>query len=67
MVLDRTGEPIDDDAHPQTCSGWIGGRNLDNPKPCLICKPWLDPAERRRALLDADHLRATRPTGETDA
>ena len=63
MALDRFGEEIDPEAHPVDCSGWEDP-DADNPKPCLICKPWLDPAIRRRALMDADELRATRPEGE---
>lgn len=69
MAHDRTGEEIDLDdrpdelepAHDRRCrGGWID-RDADTPVPCLVCKPHLDPAVRRRALLDADQIRATRP------
>jgi len=60
MTHDRTGEEIDPDAHPVNCSGWEDP-DADVMRPCPICRPHLAPEVRRRALLDADQLRATRP------
>lgn len=51
MTLDRFGEPIDPDRHPDDCDGFIGGRDADPPlRRCPICKPWLDPAIREAKL-----------------
>lgn len=58
MTYDRTGEPIEPDAdeppmpkpHDPRCrKGWINP-DADHPQPCLVCKPHLDPEERRRRL-----------------
>lgn len=59
MTKDRTGEDIDPEAHAG-CTGWVD-YEADNPRPCLICKPHLNPDRLGRALLDADQIRATRP------
>ncbi|PRY35286.1 hypothetical protein CLV43_114204 [Umezawaea tangerina] len=46
---DRYGNPDDLDQH--ACNdGWIGSRDVDNPEPCLVCKPHLDPEVRRAEL-----------------
>lgn len=68
MTKDRTGDDIEPDdrpdeppPHDRRCrNGWLD-RDADPAVPCLICRPHLDPAVRRRALLDADQIRATRP------
>ncbi|HEY3510502.1 MAG TPA: hypothetical protein VGL36_15155 [Kribbella sp.] len=62
-MKDRFGEDVDLDAHPTNCSGWEDP-DADVMRPCLICKPHLDPAVRRRQLFDADQIRATRPEGD---
>jgi hypothetical protein len=58
MVLDRTGEPVDNEPpepepeppHDPRCrNGWID-RDSDHPVACLVCKPHLAP-ERIRARL----------------
>jgi hypothetical protein len=50
MRHDRTGEPVDEDTPdpdpPHHCDrGWID-RDADQPRPCLVCKPWLSRATR---------------------
>lgn len=56
---DRTGDEIEPDEHD--CDHGFIDRDADNPRPCLICKPWLAPARlRRKTHADADQLRATR-------
>jgi hypothetical protein len=56
--LDRTGDPIEPDEH--TCDhGWID-RNADRPVPCILCRPHLAPAQRRRRIHGID----TEPTTE---
>lgn len=53
MSPNRFGEDEPDDAGrvPHTCNhGWIGSRDVDHPRPCLVCKPWLEPVVRRADL-----------------
>jgi hypothetical protein len=58
MTLDRTGEPVDDE--PCGCDGgWID-RDAEHPVPCLVCRPHLAPAQRRRRIHGID----TEPTTE---
>jgi hypothetical protein len=54
---DRYGEPEEPIEHE--CDGGFIDRDADPPlHPCLICRPRLSASNRRRALLDADQLRA---------
>lgn len=63
MSPDRYGEPDADGPaqplHDPRCdgNGWVD-YDADHPVPCLDCRPKLADAVRRRALLDADQLRA---------
>ena len=41
MTKDRTGDDVDDDAHPPRCPGWLGFDSDYRPIPCLRCKPHL--------------------------
>ncbi|GAB3156484.1 hypothetical protein GCM10027258_62990 [Amycolatopsis stemonae] len=61
---DRTGDEIDDDdpaaQPPHRCDGgWID-RDANPARPCLVCKPHLSRENLRRAIADADTIRATR-------
>lgn len=53
--LDRTGEPVDPDQPDHHCDdGWID-RDANPARPCLICKPHLAPAARRRRAHGGPH------------
>jgi hypothetical protein len=64
---DRTGEPVEPDDLAATgdhhCRrGWLTRPAVDEPIPCLVCRPWL--AERRpptRAELAAFQARHPKP------
>ncbi|MCP2255089.1 hypothetical protein LY13_003863 [Prauserella aidingensis] len=46
-------------AEPHECDhGWLD-RDAERPRPCLICKPHLSPARRRRAVWAHDTGRNT--------
>jgi hypothetical protein len=52
---DRYGDEPTPDPPDHICNdGWVGDPNADDPKPCLECRPHLDPEKRRRRIWGYD-------------